>query len=299
MIKVESLNKSINERAILKNINMNVPEGSIYGLIGPNGAGKTTLIKTLVDIYQPDTGTVLIDQENIHLHPEQKSKIGYVPDYLTYYANFTKKDLVKLYREVYPNWNEERYQKLNNLFIINDRMSLGKLSKGMKMQLAIHLNLSIMPKVLIMDEPTSGLDPIIRQEVLNLLVQEVSINNTTILISSHQLSELEKICDHIGFISQGEIMGDANLEEMKQQIKKYQVVFPQDIPQEIKSHKNVLKVEKIGKVYYLVVEDNNEDFINLINKYQPLILDTINMTLEEIFIYKMGGQGYELKNITF
>lgn len=299
MIKVENLNKSIAGKSILENVSLNVKEGSIFGLVGPNGAGKTTLIKTVVDIFQPDSGSILLDGVDISKNHIQKSTIAYVPDDLKVYSNFRKKDLVAFYRESFPFWSEERYLKLHNIFKIDENQNIGKLSKGMKMQLALHLSLSIMPKIIIMDEPTAGLDPVVRKELLNLLVQEVSLHNTTMLISSHNLSELEKVCDHIGFLNKGTMIGQANLDDMKEKIKKYQVVFTDGLPEELKKKENILKIENIGKVHYIIIEEENKDILNIIKKHKPLVLDTIHMTLEEIFIYKLGGEGYELQDINF
>lgn len=297
MIKVQGVAKYLNEEKILDEINLNVSKGSIYGLIGPNGAGKTTLIKTMVDIYKPDEGMVIIDACNINNDVSVKCKIGYLPDFSCYYPQFSLKDMVSIYKDIYPSWNEGRYKALREIFCFDERKKLSKISKGMNTQVSLLLNLSIMPKVLIMDEPTSGLDPVIRKEVLNLIVQDVSQNETSVLISTHNLGELEQVCDHIGIINKGRILLENNLDDMKENVKKIQVAFKDDIPDELVNHEDILKIEKQGRVYYIVVNNHMDKILGIINSYNPLLIDTINMTLEEIFIYKMGGEGYEFKDI--
>lgn len=297
MIRVQGVTKYLNGVKILDDIDLNVSKGSIYGLIGPNGAGKTTLIKNIMDIYKPDTGRIMIDNCDVNKDISIKSHIGYIPDFLCYYPQFSLKNMANMYREVYPSWNEKRYQALSELFRISESKKLGKLSKGLKTQVALLLNLSIMPKVLIMDEPTSGLDPVIRKEVLNLIVQEVSQNETSILISTHNLNELEQVCDHIGIINNGKLLLEVNLDHMRENVKKIQVAFKDGFPNALEDHKDILKIEKHGRVHYIVVNNNINPIIDLIRTYNPLILDTITMTLEEIFLYKMGGEGYEFKDI--
>jgi ABC-2 type transport system ATP-binding protein len=253
----------------------------------------------MVGIYQPDEGEIYIGGEKMQNGSPVKDRLGYVPDFQSYYAQFKVKDLVDFYRNTYSHWNEERYQKLKNLFQLNGQKKIRQLSKGMKTQLGIQLNLSIMPQIMIMDEPTSGLDPVIRREVLNLIVQEVSLNNTTVFISTHNLGELEQICDHIGMMHKGKILLETDLEDLKEKVQKIQVVFQENLPEEIQSHEYILKIEKVGKVYHLVVKEGVEELMNRIQKYHPILLETIDMSLEEIFIYKMGGEGYAFKDFTF
>ncbi|WZL73437.1 ABC transporter ATP-binding protein [Clostridiaceae bacterium 35-E11] len=299
MIHIKNVSKTIGNMKILDEVNLFVQKGSIYGLLGPNGAGKTTLIRHMVGIYEPDAGEIYIGGEKMKNESPMKDRLGYVPDFQNYYAQFKVKDLVDFYRNTYSHWNEERYQKLKNLFLLDEQKKIRQLSKGMKTQLGIHLNLSIMPQAIIMDEPTSGLDPVIRREVLNLIVQEVSLNNTTVFISTHNLGELEQICDHIGMMNKGKILLEADLEDLKEKVRKIQVVFQDKLPEELQNHTNILKIERVGKVYQLVVREGIEEVMNRIKKHQPILLETIDMSLEEIFIYKMGGEGYAFQDITF
>ena len=297
MIKGIGIDKYLGGEKILDNINIEVKKGSIYGLIGPNGAGKTTLIKTLVDIYEPEKGEVLISGEKIKDNTKAKSRLGYVSDYQNFYPNFRVKEMVAFYRNTYPLWNEDRYNALRNIFKIDEKKKIKHLSKGMKTQLSLMLNLSITPEILILDEPTSGLDPIIKRKVLDLIIDEVSTNETTVFISSHHLGELEQICDHIGIIHEGKILLEDSIDHLKSNVRKVQVAFKNSIPEEIKNSEDILRIENKGKVYEVIVNDNIEKLIDEIRKYNPILLETIDMSLEEIFIYKMGGVGYVFEDI--
>lgn len=297
MIRTQNIDKYLGGTKILDNVSINIESGSIYGLIGPNGAGKTTLIKCLVGIYEPERGNTLICGEDILKNTSIKGRIGYVSDFQYFYPNFKIKDMIEFYRNAYPMWNEERFKNLKKVFKLDENKKIKYLSKGMKTQLSILVNLSIMPKVLILDEPTSGLDPVVRRQVLNLLVEEVSLNDTTVLISTHNLGELEQICDHIGIIHEGRVLMEESIDDLKTRVRKIQVAFKEDIPEEIKTNKDILKIESVGKVYQIVANDNIDDLIGEIKKHNPILLETIDMSLEEIFIYKMGGEGYVFEDI--
>jgi ABC-2 type transport system ATP-binding protein len=222
MIKIKGLDKYLGGVKILDNINIHVKAGSIYGLIGPNGAGKTTLLKCLVDIYEPERGEVTISGEKIKDNKKIKSRIGYVSDFQYFYPSFKLSEMVEFYKSAYPHWNDERYMRLMSLFKLDANKKIKYLSKGMKTQLAILLSLSVMPEVLVLDEPTSGLDPVVMRKVLNLIVEEVSTNKTTVMISSHNLGQLEQICDHIGIIHEGRILLEDSIENLKSKVRKIQ-----------------------------------------------------------------------------
>ncbi|MCF6460791.1 ABC transporter ATP-binding protein [Clostridium sp. Cult3] len=297
MIRVSNVDKHLGGEKILDNVSINVDKGSIYGLIGPNGAGKTTLIKTLVGIYEPENGEVLISGENIRDNTKIKSRLGYVADYQYFYPNFRVGQMVDFYRDTYPLWQEDRYLSLKKIFKLDEKKKISSLSKGMKTQLSLMLNLPINPKLLVLDEPTSGLDPVIKRKVLDLIIDEVSINKTTVLISSHHLGELERLCDHIGIIYEGKILLEDSIEHLKSNVRKVQVVFKDSIPEDIKGHKDILKIENRGRVYEIIVNDHMDELITNIKQHDPILLETIDMSLEEIFIYKMGGVGYVFEDI--
>ncbi len=297
MIQIKGLDKYLGGDKILDDINIHVKKGSIYGLIGPNGAGKTTLIKNLVDIYEPEKGEVKISGESIKDNIKIKSRLGYVSDFQYFYPSFKICEIVEFYRQAYPFWNYDRYIQLMKLFKLDGNKKIKYLSKGMKTQLAILLSLSIMPNVLILDEPTSGLDPVVKRKVLNLIVDEVSANETTVLISSHNLGQLEQICDHIGIIYEGKVLLEDSVENLKSNVRKIQVAFKGELPKEIENNEHILKIESIGRIHQIIVKDNLEVVMGIINEQDPILLETIDMSLEEIFIYKMGGEGYVFEDI--
>jgi ABC-2 type transport system ATP-binding protein len=297
MIQIKGLDKYLGGNKILDDINIHVKKGSIYGLIGPNGAGKTTLIKNLVDIYEPEKGEVKISGENIRDNIKIKSRLGYVSDFQYFYPCFKVKEVAEFYKNSYPFWNDDRYNQLIKLFKLDGNKKIKYLSKGMKTQLAILLSLSIMPNVLILDEPTSGLDPVVKRKVLNLIVDEVSANETAVLVSSHNLGQLEQICDHIGIIHEGKVLLEDSVENLKSNVRKIQVAFKGILPEEIEDNEHILKIESIGRIHQIIVKDNLEAVMEAIKKHNPILLETIDMSLEEIFIYKMGGEGYGFEDI--
>ncbi|NLZ52802.1 MAG: ABC transporter ATP-binding protein [Thermoanaerobacteraceae bacterium] len=297
MIKINGLDKYLGGEKILDDINIHIKKGSIFGLVGPNGAGKTTLIKCLVDIYKPEKGEVIISGENIKDNKKIKSRVGYVSDFQYFYPSFKISEIAEFYKGAYPHWNDDRYIRLMNLFKLDGKKKAKHLSKGMKTQFAIILNLSIMPEVLILDEPTSGLDPVVKRKVLNLIVEEVSTNKTTVLISSHNLGHLEQICDHIGIIHEGKILLEDSIEDLKSNVRKIQVAFKGELPEDIKNNKHILRVDSIGRIHQIVVKDNLETVMEAIKIHNPILLETIDMSLEEIFIYEMGGEGYVFEDI--
>lgn len=299
MIHVDKLTKYFGELRALDNINLQVTKGSIYGLIGPNGSGKTTLIKTIMGILIPDQGQVLLNGQDIHSHPQAKCRVGYVADYQNYYAAFSVKDMIRLYQGSYAHWNQARFEQLHRIFNLPLKKRVNKLSKGMRTQLALLLNLSIEPQILVLDEPSSGLDPVLRRQLFNILMEEVAQNQTTVFISSHNLGELEGICDQIGVIHNGGILFDEKLDDLKTRVRKIQVAFDQDqeLDPELFNQPEVLKIEQQGRVYNIVVRENMVGFMAGLKKHQPILLETIDMSLEDIFIYQMGGVGYGFEQI--
>lgn len=297
MIIGENVSKSYDVLPVIKDINIQLKENSIYGLIGANGAGKTTLIKTLCGIYIPDFGSVKLFDKDVYSCNEIRENIAYVPDSIMFYNNFTVKDMKNFYKNIYRNWDEKRYQTLREVFTFSDKKRIKHLSKGMKTQLSLLIALSCMPKVILMDEPTSGLDPFIRKEVLNLIVQDVSSRGTSVLISTHNISELEQICDRVGFMNKGELKIQEEMEDLKYKFKKLQIAFSEEMSEEFKKEFNPKITNKYGKVYEIVVDMDFEMFKSNAQKYSPILLEKLDMTLEEIFLFKMGGDN-NVKQIT-
>ena len=297
MIQAQDLSKSYESSPVIKNINLELKQGSIFGLIGANGAGKTTLIKTLCGIFAPDTGHVRLHDKDVYKDSDIRQNIAYVPDNITFYNNFTVKDMKDFYKNIYKNWDENRYKTLREVFTFDEKKRIKHLSKGMKTQLLLLIALSCKPEVILMDEPTSGLDPFIRKEVLNLIVQDVSSRSTSVLISTHNVSELEQICDTVGFINKGEMKLQQDMDNLKTAYKKIQIAFKDEMSEEFKKEFKPHISKKHGKIYEIILNMDYKVFESNVKKYQPLFVEHIDMTLEEIFLFKMGDDNY-VKQVT-
>ena len=201
MIQVKDLIKSFDGFKALDGLNITVPTGAVYGLVGPNGAGKSTLIRHVAGIYRQDAGQVLIEGEPVYENPAMKGRIAYIPDDVFYYTQSTIRDLMLFYRSIYPSFSQERFEKLSGAFDLSLSQPIRKMSKGMQKQAAFWLALSRCPDYIVLDEPVDGLDPVMRRQVWNLLLSDVAENGSTVLVSSHNLRELEDVCDHVGIMN--------------------------------------------------------------------------------------------------
>jgi ABC-2 type transport system ATP-binding protein len=299
VIEVKNVSKAFEDLEALSNINIAVRKGSIYGLLGSNGAGKTTLLKTLAGIYRQDSGTIHINGEGVYENIEIKSKVQFIADALYFFSQYTIKDMANYYRSIYSTWNQERYEKLTEVFNLDVNKKIQRLSKGMQRQVAFWLSLSVMPEVLILDEPLDGLDPVMRQKVKNLIIQDVAEREMTVMISSHNLRELEDLCDYIGILHKGAVILEKDLDDLKSDIHKIQVAFKENVKEQILPSDQVLYEEERGSVRLLIVRGSKESVVKQLSKYEPVILDILPLTLEEIFVYEMGDVGYEIKNIVY
>lgn len=298
MLNVKELSKKIDHKQILDNISLNIPTGSIYGIIGENGAGKTTLIRHLVGAYQGDSGFVELDGMRVYENPEAKAKLVYIPDEFVDTFGHNIKDLKELYQGIYPSFDEERYGRLMKLFKHDSLEDFSKFSKGMKKQVMFILALSIMPEYLIMDEPFDGLDPHIRKVIWDILIQDVSERNMTIFISSHHLNELDSMCDHIALINNGKIVFEESLDELKVGYHKLQIVLDSAADMyALEKELNVLSHDMMGRVHTLIVSGDLDMIKETVVKYHPVINELLSLTLEEIFLFTLGGQYEKLKDI--
>lgn len=287
MIDINNLTLKIENKIILKNINLKIKEGKIYGLIGPNGVGKTSLIKCLSGIYEPSEGEVLYNGYNVYNSPKVKKKIAYVADENNFFISFTIKDIVKYYKYAYENFNKEKFYNINKTFKIDLEKRLFQLSKGQKMRVFLMLAFAIEPEFMILDEPTSGLDPILKNKLLELLEEEAKTRNTTIIISSHHLNELEKICDDIAILKDGQVCYKNSLENMQKSIKKIQAAFDMPTYEEDLKFEGVFKISHVGRVFTIITDKYNKDFIKKMEQFKPLFIEEIELSLEDIFIYKV------------
>lgn len=299
MIRVEALNKSFNDIKALDNVNMHVKKGSIYGLVGENGAGKTTLIKHIMGVYKQDSGEIMIDNEDIYENTSCKQKIAYISDELYYFPQYTIEKMATFYKKIYPNWDDKRYKDIQKIFQIDEKRRIGRLSKGMQKQVAFCLTLASMPKIIVLDEPIDGIDPYMRKKVWNLIIEDVAEREATVLISSHNLKELENVCDHVGILHKGKMIIEKDLDHLKSDVNKIQIAFKDLFPDEIRNKVDILYEEKTGSVYNLIIRGDKDRVVNTFYKHnpKPILLDVLPLTLEEIFIYELGGAGYEIKTV--
>lgn len=297
MIKAENVTKSFEGFKALDDLTLTVRKGSVYGLIGPNGAGKTTFIKSLMGIYRQDNGSITVDGESIYENCDIKQRIIYISDDLFFFTTYSIIEMAKFYAGIYKNWDWEMFEKLKSVFKIDVKRRCRRLSKGMQKQIAFWLGICARPDLMVLDEPVDGLDPVMRRNTWAILLQEVAEREMTVLVSSHNLRELEDVCDEVGIMFNGKIVFEKSLDDVKGEIHKLQIAFKDDAAPEFKESLNILHSSKFGSVDTYIVRGNSEEIKNICEKFSPLICDILPLTLEEIFIYELGGMGYEFENI--
>ena len=296
MIKVKDLYKVIDGEVVLDDLNMHVEEGSIYGLIGPNGAGKTTLIRHLVGVLKQDSGKIFIESQPVYENIELKRKIGYISDAM-YFIETNLERNAKVYKDLYPSWNQDRFKELYKTFKLNPTKKIQAFSKGMRKQALFCLIMSTMPEYLILDEPIDGLDPVARKLVWKYIIDDVAQRNLTVLISSHNLKELEGIVDHVGILYKGKIMKEFDLEYIQTHIHKIQVSFGD---REVNLDAlNIAYQEERGSVKILIIEDSLSHIRKVIGEKAPLIFDILPLSLEELFMYEVGGEDDDIQKLIF
>lgn len=296
MIKVKDLYKVIDGEVVLDHLNMHVEEGSIYGLIGPNGAGKTTLIRHLVGVLKQDSGKIFIESQPVYENIELKRKIGYISDAM-YFIETNLERNAKVYKDLYPSWNQDRFNELYKTFKLNPTKKIQTFSKGMRKQALFCLIMSTMPEYLILDEPIDGLDPVARKLVWKYIIDDVAQRNLTVLISSHNLKELEGIVDHVGILYKGKIMKEFDLEYIQTHIHKIQVSFgDKEVNLDVL---NIAYQEERGSVKILIIEDSLSHIRKVIGEKAPLIFDILPLSLEELFMYEVGGEDDDIQKLIF
>lgn len=297
MIKVKNVTKYFDDFKVLDNLSLNVPKGAIYGLVGPNGAGKTTIINHINGVLKPLRGEITINGEPVYENVKIKQTVINIADDWFYYSTYTVKQMANFYKTIYPQFNSERYEAIKGVFKIDEKRQIRKLSKGMKKQVAFWLSLSAMPEVLILDEPLDGLDPVMRKQVLNLVIADVTDREMTVLVSSHNLRELEDICDWVGILHEGRMIMEKPLDDLKGAVHKYQLMLDEDIAEKLSENENVLHISNTGSVYSLIMRGEADSTYEKLKELSPHLCERISLTLEEVFIYELGGLGYDFKNI--
>ena len=291
MLELKNITKTFGKFKALDDLSMTVPQGSVYGLVGPNGAGKSTAIRHMTGVDRPDSGTVTVNGQPVYENPAVKETIGYIPDEIFFFPSATLEDMRKFYKGIYPRFDDALFDRLYEVFQLPKKGQIRRFSKGMQKQAAFHLAICTRPDLLILDEPVDGLDPVMRRQVWSLLLSDVAQRETTVLISSHNLRELEDICDHVGIMDQGKMLLERSLADMQGNTVKLQLVG------EAPDGLEILHETSSGRLKTLVVRGTSKEVTAKVQAVNPAYFDVLPLSLEEIFIYEMGGVDYEVKNI--
>ena len=298
MIEVKNVVKSFDGFHALDGLTMTVPKGAIYGLVGPNGAGKSTILRHLCGAYRQDSGEITLEGAPIYENPAVKTRMAVIPDELYDFGAASTRDMMKFYRGIYPQFDLERYEKLKDAFpTVDQRRPIRRLSKGMQKQSAFWLALSCKPDYLLLDEPVDGLDPVMRRQVWSLLMGDVAERGTTVLVSSHNLRELEDVCDHVGILSHGKVALERSLSELQGGTVKLQTAFRDEEAPELPEDLHIIHTDHVGRVYTYIVRGTAEEVTEKFKRADPLFMEALPLTLEEIFIYEMGGEDYAVRDI--
>ena len=297
MIKTTALTKKFGDFVAIDNLDIELSEGCIWGLVGSNGSGKSTLLRIIAGVYYPDGGAIEVDGEMVWSNPETKSKIFFLADQPHFFKNSNLKEMAAFYEGLYASFSRERFDWLSGVFPISLTDKIDNMSKGMQRQAALILALSTNPKYLLLDEAFDGLDPVMRNVLKSLLIEGIENTGMTAIISSHNLRELEDLCDHIALIHKGHIVVNGSLEGIRGTTHKIQAAF-KTLPAEIKwNGLNILKAEKTGSLIQMVVKGDIDEILAHINSLDPIFCETIEPSLEELFIYEMEVEGYDVGNI--
>ena len=295
MIEVRELRKSFDGFEALRGLNIHVPKSAVYGLVGPNGAGKSTVIRHLAGICRQDGGEALIGGQPVYENPAVKEKIAYIPDDIFYFGAASIRHMKNLYRAMIPTFSDARFEKLREAFPLDEKRAMRRLSKGMQKQAAFWIALSCCPEVILLDEPVDGLDPVMRRQVWSLLLQDVAERGTTVLVSSHNLRELEDVCDHVGIMDKGRMLLERPLAALQENTVKIQLALPDG--KELPDGLDILHESRTGRLRQLILRGSAEELTAKLAACEPFFMDVLPLSLEEIFIYELGGEDHAIKNI--
>lgn len=291
MLQMRDVTKTFGNFTALDKLSMYVPKGCVYGLVGPNGAGKSTAIRHLTGVYRADSGSVTLEGQPIFENPAAKGRICVIPDEIFFFPAASLEEMHRYYKGLYPRFDDALFTKLYEVFHLPGNQPIRRFSKGMQKQAAFHLSICACPDVLILDEPVDGLDPVMRRQVWSLLLAEVAQKETTVLVSSHNLRELEDICDHVGIMDHGKMLLERSLADMQGNTVKLQLVgqAPQDL--------EILHAGSSGRLNTLIVRGSAEEVSAKVQAAAPTYFDILPLSLEEIFIYELGGVDNAVRNI--
>jgi len=297
MIEIKNITKSFENTNVLEKLNCKIEKGSIYGLVGANGAGKSTLLRLITGIFKQEEGEIRIDKEITYDNPEIKNKMVFVSDDLYFYPGYTLENMSKVYSSVYSEFDNEYFKKLYTLFKLAPDKKLNSFSKGMRRQAAIILALSTKAEYLFFDETFDGLDPVIRNLVKKIICEQVAENKATVILTSHNLRELEDICDHLGLLYKGGIIFESDISTIKTRMFKVQISLKEDFNEKTFSELEIMNFIKKGSVATIIINEEQEKARKYLETKNPIVLDFLPLTLEEVFIYEMEVLGYEFPNI--
>jgi ABC-2 type transport system ATP-binding protein len=292
MLKVSNVSKTIDGKLVLDNIDLTLSPGTIAGIVGRNGVGKSTLLRTMAGILDPDQGEVIFHDNNIHQQPEIKQKLTYVPDSTELLKTYNVKEIVKLFDAIYENFDIVYFYSLMDRFKLPKDKKLRTYSKGMKALFLMILSFSTKAEFIILDEPTNGLDPIVKRSILQFIIEEVSERQLCVLISTHHLEEIEKMADVLIMMKEGRLESVTSIEDAKSEYKKVQVVYSNSLPQSIIDLPNVSRLSQIGRVATLLIKGNVEETMEKLHQENPLFVEDLPMTLEDVFISSLGGESH-------
>lgn len=298
MIEIKECSKRFGKIQAVNKVTLDICEREVFGLVGSNGAGKSTLLRMAAGIIRPDSGEILIDDSPVYENEEIKKNFFYISDNCYFPSSYTAKDLVEFYKGYYPGFQIQRYKKMMEHFHLDENRKIHTFSKGMKKQLLVILGVSAGTKYLFCDETFDGLDPVMRQAIKSLFASEIMSREFTPVIASHNLRELEEICDHVGLLHKGGVLLSRDLEDMKFHIHKIQCVFTdKKKEQELEKELEILKIQRQGSLMLIVARGTRTEILQRIQAKNPLFCEVIPLTLEEIFISETEVAGYEIKNI--
>ena len=289
MIEVRDLVKTFDGFAALRGATLTVPKGAVYGLVGPNGAGKSTLLRHITGVFRQDSGEVLVNGVPVYENRHVKENIVSIPDDWFYYNQSTIREMAALHAGLYPRFDWERFERLRELFQLPEKKTIRRMSKGMQRQAAFWITISCLPEYLVLDEPVDGLDPVMRRQVWQVLLDDVAARGTTVLLSSHNLRELEDVCDHVGIMDKGKVLLERTLSDLQDTTVKLQVAYKTAEEPTLPAELQILHHSRVGRVHTYIMRGNSEEICRRMQITDPVLLEAIPLTLEEIFIYELGG----------
>jgi ABC-2 type transport system ATP-binding protein len=297
MIEVNHITKRFGKVTAVDDFTLDINRGSVLGIVGSNGGGKSTLLRILSGVFDADSGEVKINGQNIYNNPSVKGECFFIPDFPYFSNSATLENTAYLYRSLYPNWNENAFRQFCSVFPIDPNAKIIDMSKGMQRQAALILAISTCPRYLLLDEIFDGLDPVVRRLVKKILIDNVSANDMTVVIASHNLRELEELCDRICLIHKGKLLLEREIDEIKLGPRKVQVAFTEVPDNSFFEEINVINLWRNGNIFNLTIRGTEDEFMPKLEEHKPLYISAVPMTLEEIFISEMGAAGYDAENI--